>query len=121
MFEKTWIGVTGQRWKVYVMFVLLTVGITSLAVAIFTTDQSKISLKFWAIIIFWGVTPLFFLWMFLAIRCPFCGCRVIWTVLRTLPHQESINVALFFLAHCPKCKRSFFERPSLAKDHEPTM
>lgn len=119
MFEKTWIGVTGQRWKMYIMFALLALTMGLLVWAIFFGDRLDPSFGAWIIVMFLCVAVIFFLWLCFAIGCPFCGCRVIWTILRRLPHQESIYVAFFFLTHCPKCKCSFFERSSLANGHGP--
>ena len=109
MLEKTWIGATGQRWKVYVMFGLMGLTVGCFPVPIVFGDRLSLPFGIWMILISLVVGLIFMLWAFFAIYCPFCGCRIIWTVLRALPHQESIAVAFFFLTHCPKCKQAFFE------------
>ena len=101
MFEKTWIGVTGQRWKVYVMFGLMALTISLLVWMIFFSDGTDPAVGTSIAGIFFVVALTFFLWTFFAIHCPFCRGRVIWHVLRTLPHQDSIYVAFFFLTQCP--------------------
>lgn len=110
MFEKTWIGATGQRWKVYVMFGLMALTISLFVLAMYLIDRTEPAVGTLILLTFLCVAMTFFLWTFFAINCPFCGSRVIWNVLRTLPHQESIYVAFFSLTHCPSCKGSFFEK-----------
>ena len=108
MLEKTWIGATGQRWKVYVIFGLLAITVVWLAATIAFLDRLPSDLGGLVLLILFLMIIGFISWTFWSLSCPFCGNRVIWTVLRTLPHQESVHVAFFFLTNCPACKRSFF-------------
>lgn len=107
MLEKTWIGITRQRWKVYVSLVLMSITIASFVGALAYGDQEEIFT--FGILAFVTVGLTWILWTFFSFHCPFCRTRVVWKVLRLLPHQESIHVAFFFLTNCPTCKRSFSE------------
>ena len=118
MFEKTWIGATGQKWKAYVMFGLLGLNTSLIVWLIFFADQTEPWVFTSMAFVFLLAALIFFLWTFFAITCPYCGSRVIWTVLRTLPHDESTYVAFFLLSHCPSCKRSFFEKSASAEGRE---
>jgi hypothetical protein len=107
MLEKTWIGVTGQRWKVYISLVLMSATIASIAGAWVYADQEDLFIL--GILAFVGIGLTWLLWTFFSFRCPSCRSHVVWRVLRLLPHEESIQVAFFFLTNCPACKRAFFE------------
>ena len=110
MWERTWIGVTGQRWKAHILVGLLCLLIATFVAAAILVNLSREELGM--AVLFTGVllgVP-FVLWTFFAMSCPFCKARVIWSILRTLPHKESVYVAFFGVRHCPNCKRSFFEK-----------
>lgn len=110
MLEKTWIGITRQQWKVYVSLALMSVTIASFVGALAYADDEDIFT--FGILVFVAIGLTWLLWTFFSFHCPFCRSRVVWRVLRLLPHQESIYVAFVFLTNCPTCKRSFCETGS---------
>jgi len=112
MLEKTWIGVTRQRWKIYALFGLMALFMGWFVATLFYADEVSADLGALMIIMVMLLGLTFILWAFLSLHCPFCRSRVIWKVLRVLPHQESVYVAFFLLTNCPTCKRSFFETSS---------
>src|SRR2546427_2126855 len=105
MWEKTWIGVTGQQWKVWVSLGLLVATIVAF-VAMWRTDHPE--LFFGLAMLFLALVLAWILWTFLSFRCPFCSARPVWIVLRHLHHEVSLEVAFFSLTNCPSCKGSFF-------------
>jgi hypothetical protein len=113
MLRRTWIGVTGQIWKIYVWLTLLALWLLFLVVALILAKRSEWVQAAWSILAFFSVGMVWLGWTFFSIYCPFCRTRIVWTVLRTLPHQHSIYAAVL-LTDCPNCRRSFFKTPSAA-------
>lgn len=109
MLERTWIAVTGQRWKLYVVFGLLALMGAWFVVTMTYADEVPSDVGAAMLLVLFVTIAAFIAWTLFAITCPFCRARIIWTVLRTLPHEGSTEIAFFLLSNCPKCKRSFFE------------
>ena len=107
MLENTWIGVTGQLWKLYVSLVLMTATIASIAAAWAYIEREDIFIV--GILSFVALGLVWLGWTFFSFRCPTCSSPVVWKVLRLLPHEESIQVAFFVLTNCPTCNHAFFD------------
>jgi len=104
--EKTWIAATGQRWKVYAMFGLLVLTIVWFAGTASVLEYVPATVGAGLLLILFGLIVAFISWTLWGLSCPFCGDRVLFTVLRRLPQDSSIHTGLFLLTDCPACKRS---------------
>jgi predicted membrane protein len=107
MLERTWIAATGQRWKVYILFGLLALTVLWFGFTLAYLEYVSANTGSLFLLILFVVILSFIAWTLLAVLCPFCRTRVIWKILRTLPHEKSVQVAFFLLTECPECKRSF--------------
>lgn len=96
---------SGQAWKLAISLVLPMVAVVCFAAGIIVMDQSDTAFS----VLMISYTVMFVsvvVWTVLSLVCPFCRARIVWLVLRRLPHQESLQIAFFSLTHCPSCRRS---------------
>jgi len=110
MLGKTWLSSTGQGWKLRLGLVVFGVSAASLVTAVAIGERSDVGFGL-GMFVFALLFMVAFVWINVAIRCPFCGARIIWLILRTRSHHDSLYSAFHSLTSCPMCKRGF-EKPS---------
>jgi transposase-like protein len=97
----TWITATRQRWKLSIFWLILLIGLL-LAVGSFQTLNENRELN--RILDDWSVAVLIisFVWLFVSIRCPKCGRRPTWWIVRHADLREWY-VMLSVMRDCPIC------------------
>lgn len=100
----SWIRRSGQLWKLVTFALLGSVSFASFVAMVLTINGVKLvplgegALAFVGVIV--GTAD--FAWLCLSIRCPRCGARPAWKILRT----SSVNswfVELCSMTACPAC------------------
>ncbi len=100
----SWLSRTHQSWKMYVFIVFgIIVGIIFICFIIkinnpssFAEDEVEISLFYVCTSLLW------FLWIIFAIKCPVCGKKIVWDILRKSPANRWL-IILINLSACPNC------------------
>lgn len=107
MTPRSWIANTGQLWKLslfYLMMLttvlLIVVFISAVNGATITNFAGRFELAISFILL--GVASL--AWLCFSIRCPRCGSRPVWKMLRTVDVNAWL-VKLHSMERCPECKR----------------
>ena len=105
---RNWIIATGQAWKLYIALAgfVGALGCFTLALYSLSTGGNLFS-AFASCGLFLGVAT--FLWMTLALRCPHCLAKLVWTMVATRPHSSWL-IDLAALDRCPVCGRTLTER-----------
>jgi hypothetical protein len=104
-----WILATGQAWKLYV------------ALAGFCTTLVLFTLAIYSLLTAWGQFLAFaacgmflgfatFTWFTLALRCPRCSNKLVWTMVSSRPHSSWL-IDLALLDHCPICGQELARKP----------
>jgi len=106
--DSNWIVATGQIWKLYIALAgfLGALACFTLALYSLTTGGNRFS-AFTGSGLFLGAAT--FLWMTLALRCPHCLVKLVWTMVATRPHSSWL-IDLAALDRCPVCDCSLTER-----------
>jgi endogenous inhibitor of DNA gyrase (YacG/DUF329 family) len=98
-----WIVQTGQAWKLYTAIAGFGGAIVCFTVAFVSLGASSGRFAgFTAAGAFLAVAT--FVWLTLALRCPHCGAKLVWTMVATRPHT-SWMIDLAALEQCPVCHR----------------
>jgi hypothetical protein len=98
----TWIEASGQRWKLDVFFVGMTIS-ASLWVVIWLWPSASDNVRFGVLpglAAFFGLLAL--VWFITSIRCSACRGRVGWYAVRRLEIKKWLHAVMFSLA-CPIC------------------
>ncbi len=97
----TWIGQTRQRWKLYVFWLLFGIGALLLIAFIWSVNNetSPDPVLAAGFVTFIGVS---FVWLFSSIRCPKCGGRPAWWIVRHASANDWF-VAIAGMRACPIC------------------
>lgn len=106
--ESNWITATGQIWKLYIALAgfLGTLACFTLALYSLTTGGHRLSV-FSRCGLVLGIAT--FIWMTLALRCPHCHAKLVWTMVATRPHSSWL-IDLASLEQCPVCGRTMTDR-----------
>jgi hypothetical protein len=100
----TWLDRTGQRWKVRALWLLIAVSLAAFLIAYLMLASAALSTDVQAAAIM-SATALglsTFIWFLRAIRCPACGRRPAWALVRS----QSIGLwlpKLLSATACPLC------------------
>jgi hypothetical protein len=103
MFSNSYIGLSGQSWKLWLGALMLGVGVFLIVLALTPSFQSRPSIG--AVLILGGVglSALSLLWACLSVRCRSCGAPLVWKAMREQTHDKWLN---FLLTNkmCPYCQ-----------------
>ena len=105
----SWIGKSGQLWKLGVALVLMAIGLVcAIGAFVVGTDVPR-PFGLWMIaFVFFGV--LFFAWLSISIRCPFCRGPIMWWTASKTSH-DLWPLTVFTLQECPYCRKSLRSTP----------
>ena len=102
-----WIIATGQAWKLYLALTGFVGSLACFTLAMFSLASGGQRFSaFTSCGLFLGVAT--FLWMTLALRCPHCLAKLVWTMVTTRPHSSWV-IDLAALQRCPVCGRILVE------------
>jgi hypothetical protein len=99
----SWLKRTGQTWKVLVFGVLVVAGLALFALFIAAVN-GKIEGEGAFAFSFTGVAFGALVWLATGVRCPRCGARPAWHLMRTAPHARWF-LQLLALDRCPSCEK----------------
>lgn len=105
-YNQYWLIRTKQIWKVGIFFLLILVILIMLIAKIMiinkvlTADRiNELELALGEIIVGFGTL----IWFSQSIRCPLCGYKPVWPILRSAPASEWLR-RIVKLEKCPSCK-----------------
>lgn len=98
-----WIRASGQGWKLWVFYVLMTVAILSFALFARVVESGQRSLVLLATT-FVAVTTAALLWLLIGLCCPWCGYRAALHVVRRADARNWL-FTVQALEECPRCAR----------------
>jgi len=96
--SQRWLQRTRQTWKVTIYLVGL-VGFGGVLTYCLSLSPESVG---WTILATAG-GMLSFVWLAVSVRCPECGARVAWFILRTAPANQW-RTRLTNLTDCPRCE-----------------
>ncbi len=105
MATRSWIVNTGQIWKLGVFYLLILTTLLLIVAFILAVNGYMILglvSRFEVAITFILVGASSLLWLCLSIRCPRCGKRPVWGMLRTVDINTWL-VKLHSMERCPAC------------------
>lgn len=110
MGQRGWVARTGQRWKLMVGAVLLSVGGSAIIAMMAVTgstrevfgswDRSDLIVVIAFALVVGGAGSM--LWLLITIRCPRCGSRPVWA-LANRRGSSQWSAQLLSLEACPTC------------------
>lgn len=103
---ESWIIKTKQGWKVAVFFVLLFSGFATLILMILVINKviqfsSFDDFELALAPVGFGIAA--FIWFCKSVRCPYCGYKPVWPILRKESADEWLR-EIVLLQHCPSCQ-----------------
>ena len=102
-----WLVKTNQTWKLLVSFLLIFLSGLFFIMLLLAVNKAWVSEGFGelelelASIIF-GISSL--IWLCQSIRCPECGYKPAWTIIKTSSANEWLG-KISKMEHCPVCKK----------------
>lgn len=102
--ESSWIIQTGQAWKIYVAVVGFSGALACFTLGFFSLGGNEG--KFLGLMAC-GTMLLVatFAWFTIALRCPHCLAKLVWTMAMSRPHSSWV-IDLAGLESCPLCHHS---------------
>jgi hypothetical protein len=104
---RSWIGSTGQIWKLGLFYFMMLTTVALIVAFILAVNGATISNfagRFELAISFVLLGVVSLVWLSLSIRCPKCGSRPVWRMLRTVDINSWL-VKLHTMNCCPECKQ----------------
>jgi hypothetical protein len=99
--KATWVGTSGQLWKVYVGLVWMVAAFACLLLAFVAGPDASRTFGWWmTAFVSFGV--LMFAWLSVSIRCPLCRGPVMWWTASKISHA-SWPLTVFEIRDCPYC------------------
>ncbi len=102
-----WLRRTAQVWKLGVFLFLISIALTLFGVLVLAINDVYVSKTLDSVdlaFVFVGVGLGAVLWLLLALRCPNCGYRPVWGILRTADASTWL-IDLWTMARCPRCSQ----------------
>jgi hypothetical protein len=106
MFEKSYLKSSRQIWKLYLAFILMLIGFTSMMVAL--KGNFAVDLSLTLIVGGLGLWALSFAWVCLAVRCGKCKAKLVWKAMREQSYNDWLPW-LMSLRQCPVCQHGAFQ------------
>lgn len=100
---RSWIATTGQRWKLAIFWLLFGGGLLLFAGFIYALNSDAKSLSRVLDKVSVPLMVAGFVWLFLSLRCPRCGGRPAWWMVKRLDAREWY-VVLAEMESCPICR-----------------
>lgn len=107
MVSTSWLARTRQTWKLAVFSLLIAVTLVLIVAFVLAVNGylgSGVWGKFKLAVAFVLVGMSSLVWLCIAIRCPKCGKRPVWGMLRTIDANVWL-VSLLAIDRCPSCKQ----------------
>ena len=107
MASRSWIASTGQLWKLGLFYLMMLTTVLLIVAFILAVNGAMISdfagrFELAISFILLGMGSL--VWLCSSIRCPRCGSRPVWRMLRTVDVNTWL-VKLHTMEHCSKCNQ----------------
>ena len=100
--QPTWIIASGQAWKLYVALAGFAGALLCFIWAGFSLGgEMRRVMELTAYGVVLGVAT--FVWLTLALRCPHCTTKLVWTMVASRPHSSWL-IDLAALESCPVCR-----------------
>ncbi len=104
----SWIVATGQAWKLYVAVAGFTGSLGCFTLGLFSLAAGSGRSVAWIVCgLFLGAAT--FVWFVVALRCPHCRAKLVWTMVATRPHSTWV-IDLAALEECPVCRAALADR-----------
>lgn len=108
MAMRSWIADTGQLWKLWLFYLMILTTIVLIVAFILAVNSYVISdfagrFELAISFILLGASAL--VWLCFSIRCPRCGKKPVWGILKTAD-VNSWLVKLHAIERCPECGQS---------------
>ena len=108
MAARSWIVSTGQLWKLGLFYSMMLAALVLIVAFILAVNGYMIAgfagrFELAITFILVGASSLF--WLCLSIRCPRCGKRPVWGILKTVDINTWL-VKLHVMERCPECGQS---------------
>ena len=107
MASRSWIDGTGQLWKLGLFYSMLLTTLVLIVVFIlavngYVASGRTVRIELAVTFALLGVSSL--LWLCLSIRCPQCGNKPVWRMLKTVDFNTWL-IKLHTMERCPECGR----------------
>src|SRR4051794_8625789 len=103
MISDSYIGRSGQLWKIWIAAFLLVIGFLMLLFGFSPTFQNRQSFGAGLALAGVGLSTLGFVWACLSVKCRKCSARIVWKAMREQPHNKWLNWLLINKT-CPYCR-----------------
>lgn len=108
MVTRSWMVSTGQLWKLGLFYLMLVATLALIVAFIFAVNGITLSAfggRFELAISFILLGASSLLWLCFAIRCPRCGKRPVWGMLKTVDVNTWL-IKLHTMERCPECRQA---------------